>query len=128
VLVGDWPLPLGLVGKGLTAVPVLHALVPVVKVLLLADKGLHVLLLVGGKMLLLVGSGLRLQILVLGLLLVCGSLKVLMPVLVGGKLPVLVLVGGKCVVYYMRVVAVLSFEGVRLSTVKIILLLGRSRA
>jgi hypothetical protein len=54
--------------------------------------------LVGGKMLLLVGSGLRLQILVLGLLLVCGSLKLLMPVLVGGKLPVLVLVGGKCVV------------------------------
>jgi hypothetical protein len=40
-----------------------------------------------------------------------------MPMLVGGKLRVLVLVGDKCVVYHMCVGAAMSLEGVRLPMV-----------
>jgi hypothetical protein len=66
---------------------------------------------------------------VLGLLLVCGTLLwLLMPVPVGGRLRVLVLVGCKCLVYHMGVVAAMSMEGVRLPMVTMIMLLGRSQA
>jgi hypothetical protein len=51
-----------------------------------------------------------------------------MPVQVGGKLRVLVLLGGKWVVYHMSVVAAMFMEGVRLPMVTMNLLLGRSRA
>jgi hypothetical protein len=74
VLVGDSSLLPWLVGKCLTAVPVVQVLVQVGRVLLLADKGLQLLVLVGGHMLLPVGNGLRLLLLVRGLLLVCGTL------------------------------------------------------
>jgi hypothetical protein len=55
-------------------VAVLQLMVPVGRVLLLAGKGLQLLVPFGGQMLVLVGSGLWLLILVLGLLLVCGAL------------------------------------------------------
>jgi hypothetical protein len=74
VMVGDWPLFPGLEGKGLTVVTVPHLLVPVGIVLLMVDKRLHVLVLVGSHMLLLVSTRLRLLILVLGLLVVCDTL------------------------------------------------------
>jgi hypothetical protein len=63
VLVGDWPLLPRLVGKGLTAVPVLQLLVPMRTVFLLTGGELQ---LVGGQLLLLVGSELRLLLQVLG--------------------------------------------------------------
>jgi hypothetical protein len=63
VLVGDWPLLPRLVGKGVTAVPVLQLLVPMGRVLLLTGGELHVF---GGKIVPLVGNELRLLLLVLG--------------------------------------------------------------
>ena len=53
---------------------------------------LHVLVLVGGHILSLVSKGLQLHVLMLVLLFVCGTLELLMPVLLGGKPRVLVLV------------------------------------
>jgi hypothetical protein len=76
-----------------------------------------VLVLVGGQILLLVGRGLRLLILVPVVLLMCGTLYSLMPALVGGKPRILLVTGGKRVVYHMCVVAVVSMEGVRLPMV-----------
>jgi hypothetical protein len=77
VLVGDLMVLRKLVGKGLTLVTVvlvLQLLVLVGKGLLLVDKGLHVLVLVGGHILMVVGRDLRLLIFVLVLLLMCGTL------------------------------------------------------
>jgi hypothetical protein len=51
-----------------------------------------------------------------------------MPVLLGGKPRVPVLVGCKCMVYHMCVLAVVALEGVRLPMVTMCMLLGRSRA
>jgi hypothetical protein len=51
-----------------------------------------------------------------------------MLVLVGGKLRVVVLLGGKWVVYHMSMVAAMSMEGVRLPMVTKRMLLGRSLA
>jgi hypothetical protein len=50
VMVTDSPLLPWLVGKGLTAGPVLQSHVPVSKVLLQATRGLQLLVLVGGHM------------------------------------------------------------------------------
>jgi hypothetical protein len=75
-----------------------------------------------GRGLQLVGKGLGLLIHVLVLLQVCGTLKLLMPVLVGGKPRKLVVVCGKCVV------GVMSVESVRLPMVIMSMLMGRSRA
>jgi hypothetical protein len=63
VLVGDWPMLPRLVGKGLTAVPVMQMLVPLGRVFLLPGEGLQ---LVGGRMVLMVGVELRLLLHVLG--------------------------------------------------------------
>jgi hypothetical protein len=63
VLVGDWQLLPWLVGKGLTAVPVIQLLVLVGILFLLPSGGLQ---LIGGHMLLLVGGELRRLLLVLG--------------------------------------------------------------
>jgi hypothetical protein len=113
------------VGKGSTLVTV----VLVGGGLLLIVVLLKFLVLVGAHMLVMVGKGYRLLIMVLVLLLVCGTLWLLMPVLVGGKPRVLVLVGGdKHVVCHMCVVEVVSLEGVQLPMVTMNMLLGQSRA
>jgi hypothetical protein len=52
----------------------------------------------------------------------------MMPVMVGGKPHVLVVVGDKFVVFHMCVVVVVSLEGVRLPMVTMTVLQGRSRA
>jgi hypothetical protein len=80
-----------------------------------------------------VGRGLRLLVLVLELVLVCGTIlthdtDVGVVGWRAARTRVLVLVGGKCVMCRMCVVAVVFLEGVRLTMVTMSVLVGRSRA
>jgi hypothetical protein len=56
------------------------------------------------------------------------TMKLLMLASVGGKPRKLVVVGGKCMVYHMCVLAVVSMEGMPLRMVTMSMLLGRSQA